>query len=138
MSVPLLPTLNALLNSTSMVLLSLGWLAIKRRGRRDAHRNWMIAALASSALFLVSYLIYHAQAGSTPYPHHDWTRPLYFLVLVPHILLAALMVPFILAAVLFAFQGRFGAHTRITRWLWPVWMYVSISGVAIYLMLYVR
>ena len=137
MSVPVLPTLNALLNGTSMVLLALGWCAVKK-GKHTAHRNWMIAALGTSAAFLVSYLVYHAQAGSTPYPHHDWTRPLYFTVLVPHILLAALMVPFIVAAVIFAAKGKFRAHTRITRWLWPVWMYVSVSGVVIYAMLYLR
>ena len=132
---PFLPTLNAALNGLSMVLLSLGWRAI-RRGDRTRHRNWMIAALASSALFLTSYLVYHARAGSTPYPRQDWTRPLYFAVLAPHILLAGLMVPFILAAVVLAWRGRFAAHARITRRVWPVWMYVSVSGVVIYLMLY--
>jgi putative membrane protein len=98
----------------------------------------MAAALVTSTIFLASYLVYHAQAGSTPYPHHDWTRPLYFVVLIPHIILAALMVPFILAAVILAWKRRFRAHTRITRWLWPVWMYVSVSGVAIYAMLHLR
>lgn len=137
MSAPVLPTVNALLNGTSMVLLMLGRRAVKR-GRNHAHRNWMVAALGTSAAFLVSYLAYHARAGSTSYPHYDWTRPVYFAVLVPHIILAALMVPFILAAVVFALKGRFTAHTRITRWLWPVWMYVSVSGVLIYAMLYLR
>jgi putative membrane protein len=135
MDAPFQPSLNAALNALSMVLLTLGWRAIKR-GRRTAHRNWMIAALASSAVFLASYLVYHARVGSTPYPYQDWTRPVYFGVLVPHILLAGLMAPFILAAVALAWRARFAAHARITRWLWPVWMYVSVSGVAIYLMLY--
>lgn len=137
MSAPVLPIVNALLNGTCMVLLILGRIAVKR-GRSDAHRNWMTAALATSTLFLASYLVYHAQAGSMPYPHHDWTRPVYFVVLIPHILLAALMVPFILAAVILAVKGKVQAHTRITRWLWPVWMYVSVSGVVIYAMLYLR
>lgn len=137
MSVPFLPTLNAVLNGVTMVFLVTGRRAIKR-GDRARHRNRMIAALSSSAAFLVSYVVYHAQHGSTAYPHHDWTRPLYFVVLLPHVLLAALMVPFILAAVILAVKERFRAHKRITRWLWPVWMYVSVSGVMIYLMLYWR
>ena len=96
----------------------------------------MTAALASSTLFLISYLIYHYSAGSVPYPHHDWTRPLYFAILIPHGILATFMVPFILMAVRHAWQGRFDRHKRLTRWVWPVWMFVSVSGVAIYLMLY--
>ena len=96
----------------------------------------MTAALASSTLFLISYLIYHYSAGSVPYPHHDWTRPLYFAILIPHVILATFMVPFILMAVRHAWQGRFDRHKRLTRWVWPVWMFVSVSGVAIYLMLY--
>ena len=93
-------------------------------------------ALLVSAAFLTSYLIYHANVGSTPYPHHDWTRPVYFTILIPHVVLAALMTPFILAAVWYALRGRFDRHVRITRWLWPVWMFVSVSGVVIYWMLY--
>ena len=135
MSAPFPPTLNAVLNGVTMVFLILGKRAIGR-GEIERHRGWMLAALCSSAAFLTSYLWYHAQHGSTLYPHHDWTRAVYFVVLIPHILLAAIMVPFILAAVVLAMMRRFKAHTRITRWLWPVWMYVSVSGVAIYLMLY--
>lgn len=126
---------NASLNFISAVLLSFGYAAIKR-GDADRHRKFMIAALISSALFLTSYLIYHANVGSVPYPHHDWTRPIYFTILIPHVALAGLMVPFIIAAVYFALKGRFRQHTRITRWLWPVWMFVSISGVIVYSMLY--
>lgn len=96
----------------------------------------MWSALVSSTLFLISYLIYHYRAGSVPYPYHDWTRVLYFVILIPHVILAAVMVPFIIAAVYFAIRGRFDKHTRITRWLWPVWMFVSISGVIVYIMLY--
>ena len=87
-------------------------------------------------MFLTSYLIYHARVGSVPYPHHDWTRPVYFAVLVPHIVLAAAIVPFIVAAVIHALRGNFDRHTRITRLLWPAWMFVSLSGIAVYFMLY--
>jgi putative membrane protein len=126
---------NASLNFVSAVLLMLGYLAIKR-GNQERHRAIMISALISSALFLVSYLVYHANVGSVPYLRHDWTRPLYFIILIPHVALAGIMVPFILAAVYYALKGRFDRHTRITRWLWPVWMFVSVSGVVVYLMLY--
>ncbi|MFH0881741.1 MAG: DUF420 domain-containing protein, partial [bacterium] len=84
----------------------------------------------------VSYLIYHAQVGSVPYLHHDWTRILYFSILIPHVILAALMVPFIIAAVCFALKNDFVRHTKLTVWVWPVWMFVSVSGVVVYVMLY--
>lgn len=130
-----LADVNAFLNALSAALLLAGYVNIKR-GRREAHRRIMLMALGSSTLFLVSYLIYHAQVGSVPYPHHDWTRTLYFAVLIPHTVLAAAMVPFIAMAVRFALKGQFDKHTRITRRLWPVWMFVSISGVIVYFMLY--
>jgi uncharacterized membrane protein YozB (DUF420 family) len=132
-----LPTLNATLNLISAVLLTFGYVNI-RRGKQDIHRRFMIAALISSALFLISYLIYHYQAGSVPYPYEDWTRTVYLIVLIPHIVLAAVMVPFILLMVWWAFRQRFDRHRRLARWVWPVWMYVSVSGVTVYLMLYVR
>ena len=131
-----LPTINAILNSISTVFLILGFIQIKK-GNQTCHRKMMIVALISSALFLISYLIYHYYAGSVPYPHHDWTRPVYFAILIPHIILAAVMTPFILAAVYFAIKGNFDNHKRITKWLWPVWIFVSISGILIYLMLYI-
>ena len=130
-----LADLNALLNTLSAALLLGGYLSVKR-GRHDLHRRFMLMALGCSTLFFASYLIYHAQVGSVPYPHHDWTRTLYFAILIPHTVLATVMVPFILLAVWFAVRGEFTKHTRITRWLWPVWMFVSISGVTVYLMLY--
>lgn len=130
-----LPTLNATLNLISAVFLTLGYIYVKR-GKPEVHRKMMIGALVSSALFLIFYLIYHEAVGSVPYPKQDWTRPVYFAILIPHVVLAALMVPFILLAVWHAFRGAFAKHTRITRWLWPVWMFVSVSGVAVYLMLY--
>ena len=135
MSATDLPSLNAMLNSIAAVLLLGGFIAI-RKNRPDVHKRFMVGALAVSAAFLTSYLIYHYQVGSVPYPFHDWTRPVYFAILIPHVILAAVMVPFILAAVWFAFRQQFERHTRITRWVWPVWMFVSITGVVIYLMLY--
>lgn len=136
MDLPLLPTINATLNGSAAILLFLGWRAVKR-GRRDTHRNFMIAALAASALFLACYLYYHYQVGATPYRGQGLARWFYFAVLITHTPLAGLMTPFILAAVWFAFRGKFDSHTRITRRIWPIWMYVSITGVIIYLMLYV-
>ncbi|HOD65990.1 MAG TPA: DUF420 domain-containing protein [candidate division Zixibacteria bacterium] len=135
MSAADLPSLNAVLNGTSTLLLLAGYAAVKR-GRADIHRRFMLAALATSALFLASYLVYHARVGSVPYPRHDWTRPVYFGILIPHVILAGVMVPFILLAVRHAWRRRFDRHVRITRWVWPVWLFVSVSGVAIYLMLY--
>jgi putative membrane protein len=126
---------NASLNFISAILLSFGYINIKR-GRPEIHKKFMIAALVSSALFLTSYSIYHDHVGSVPYLRHDWTRPVYFTILIPHVTLAGLMVPFIIAAVYFALKEQFTKHTRITRWLWPVWMFVSVSGVVVYLMLY--
>ncbi len=136
MTVQDLPTLNATLNLISAILLIFGYVYI-RSGDRAGHKKFMVAALISSALFLAFYLVYHAAVGSVPYPHHDWTRPLYFIILIPHIILAAVMTPFILIAVWHAFHASFDKHKKIVRWIWPVWMYVSVSGVMIYLMLYV-
>ena len=135
MNAPFQASLNATLNLISAFLLLFGFLRIKR-GDKAGHKRYMIAALVSSALFLISYVTYHLRAGSVPYPHHGWTRVVYFAVLIPHVILAAAMTPFILMAVYYAFKERFDSHTRITRWLWPVWMFVSVSGVVVYLMLY--
>jgi uncharacterized membrane protein YozB (DUF420 family) len=130
-----LPALNAGLNTLSAALLLRGYLQI-RRGEREAHRKTMLAALVSSGLFLSSYLVYHFQVGSVPYPHHDWTRPLYFAVLIPHVILAALLVPLVVVLVWRALKGEFARHRRLARWVWPVWIFVSLSGVVVYLMLY--
>ncbi len=135
MTIKDLPTLNAALNFLSAVLLMCGYVAIKR-GNRDSHKKIMIAALVSSAIFLACYLVYHFNVGSVPYPHHDWTRPLYFFILIPHVILAALMVPFIIRLVWLAAQGEFVRHAKIARLIWPVWMYVSVTGVVVYGMLY--
>jgi len=130
-----LPTINAFLNAVSAALLMFGYIKIKQ-GNRAIHKKIMLSSVVSSALFLISYLIYHYQVGSVPYPYHDWTRPVYYIILVPHVILAGVMVPFILAALYFAFRSRFEKHRKIVRWIWPVWMFVSLSGIAIYLMLY--
>lgn len=136
MNVTDLPTLNAVLNAVSTVFLSLGYFQI-RRGNQSRHQKLMISALITSALFLTSYLIYHYQVGSVPYPHHNWTRPVYFAILIPHVILAAVMTPFIIGLVWLALTKRFDRHRRLARWVWPVWMFVSVSGVVVYLMLYV-
>lgn len=136
MSAPLLPTINASLNGLSSMLLFAGWWAIRNQ-QKTLHRNFMVAALISSAAFLSCYLYYHyAVVSVTRYTAEGIGRYVYYAVLITHVPLAGLMTPFILAAVWFAFRGRFDLHTRITKVLWPVWMYVSVTGVIIYLMLY--
>ncbi|MBM3279787.1 MAG: DUF420 domain-containing protein [Candidatus Handelsmanbacteria bacterium] len=130
-----LPALNAALNTVCAALLLLGYRRIKRKDRLG-HRRYMQAALGCSALFLCSYLFYHYLVGSVPYPRHDWTRPLYFAVLIPHVLLAAGMVPFVILLVWRAWRQDFARHRRLARWVWPVWIFVSVSGVVVYLMLY--
>lgn len=130
-----LPALNAVLNGLCAVWLTAGYLAI-RRGRRDAHRAFMIAAVITSALFLTSYLIYHAQTGSTGFQTRGWIRAVYFTVLFTHTVLAAVIVPLVLVTLSHALRGRFARHRRLARWTWPLWIYVSATGVVIYLMLY--
>ena len=135
MNVTDLPTFNAAFNLLSTLFLMFGYVYIKR-GIRETHKRFMLAALISSAIFLTSYLIYHAKVGSVPYPHQNWTRYFYFTILIPHIILAAIMVPAILIALWHALRNQFEKHKRLVRWVWPVWMYVSVSGVIIYMMLY--
>ncbi len=130
-----LATVNAVLNGAATISLIIGFIQIKK-GNRALHKKSMLFALGFSLLFLISYLVYHANVGSVPYPFHDWTRPVYFTILVPHVLCAALMSPFIVIAVRHAFRENFQKHKRLVRWVFPVWMYVSITGVIIYLMLY--
>jgi uncharacterized membrane protein YozB (DUF420 family) len=133
-----LPAINAFLNASAGILLFLGWRAIKR-GEREVHRKFMIAALACSALFLCSYLTYHAlkEGVVTRYTGEGILRFIYFTILLTHTPLAAIIVPFCLIAVYHAYHQNFIAHVKITRWLFPVWMYVSVTGVLIYLMLYI-
>jgi putative membrane protein len=130
-----LPTVNALLNGTAGVLLAIGWTCI-RHGRVDAHRRCMLAAFAASSLFLVSYVVYHAQAGSRPFTGEGLARGVYFAILITHVLLAAAIVPLALVTLRRALAGDYVRHRRIARWTFPVWMYVSVTGVVIYLMLY--
>jgi len=132
---PLFPTINASLNLTAAIFLLLGYGAVRRKDI-VRHRQYMVTALCASALFLVCYLTYHYLHGSTHYQHHGILRIIYFFILLTHTPLAALIVPFIIAAVFFALKGNFTAHVKITRWLWPTWMYVSVTGVIIYIMLY--
>ncbi len=131
-----LPTVNAILNATAAVLLMLGRRAIKQ-GKSRTHKQYMVSAVAVSAVFLVSYLSYHYLSGHTVYQGTGVMRVLYFVILIPHILLAMAMLPFILAALWYAHQADIENHKNIVRWLWPVWMYVSVTGVLVYLMLYV-
>jgi len=130
-----LPALNATLNAISAVLLITGYVFIRRKNWR-MHRASMIAALVMSALFLTSYLIYHAQVGSVPFKGTGWIRTVYFVVLIPHIILAAGMVPPVLITVSRGLSARYDKHRKIARWTLPIWLYVSVTGVIVYLMLY--
>lgn len=135
LSISSLPSLNAFLNATSAVLLVTGYRFIRRRHIR-AHRVCMIAAFAVSVLFLISYLTYHYHAGATRFSGQGWVRPVYFAILISHTILAAI-VPVLAVLTLFrAWQEQFLKHRRIARWTLPLWLYVSVTGVVIYLMLY--
>ncbi len=130
-----LPPLNACLNATSAALLTAGYVFI--RGRRvGAHRACMVSALVVSTLFLVSYVTYHALAGSRPFGGQGWVRLVYFPLLVSHIVLAAVIVPLALTTAYRALSGNFARHVRIARWTLPLWLYVSVTGVLVYWMLY--
>ncbi len=129
------PSLDALLNATSACLLVTGWLLIRRR-RRQAHHRLMLGALAASTLFLASYLAYHAQVGSVRFLGRGPLRAVYFTLLVSHSVLAAAIVPLVLLTLARALGGRFDAHRRLARLTAPLWLWVSVSGVAVYWMLY--
>jgi uncharacterized membrane protein YozB (DUF420 family) len=130
-----LPALNAGLNATSAALLLTGYLLI-RRGRIDAHRRAMIAALVSSSLFLASYLYYHFHVGSVRFQGRGGLRTLYFTILISHTILAVVIVPLVLVTLTHALRARFDPHRRIARVTLPLWGYVSVTGVVIYWMLY--
>jgi putative membrane protein len=130
-----LPAVNAALNSLSTVLLSCGYYFIRRR-QIPRHRLCMTLAFISSCAFLTCYLIYHYHVGSVPFMKTGWVRPVYFTILITHVTLAATIVPLALITLSRAWQKRFDKHRRIARWTWPLWMYVSVTGVVIYLMLY--
>lgn len=135
MNVTDLPALNATLNGVATVFLVAGYVLIRRR-RIAAHRASMLAAVAASALFLISYVIYHANAGSKPFTGTGPIRALYFFILLTHIVLAAAIVPMVLMTLSRALRERFDRHAAIARWTLPIWLYVSVTGVVIYLMLY--
>jgi len=134
-SVSQLPTLNAALNSLSAVLLFAGYLFIRAKNR-EAHRRCMLAAFACSMLFLISYLLYHFQVGSVGFKGQGWIRPVYFTILITHTILATAVVPLALITLVRALREKFDAHRRIARWTLPIWLYVSVTGVVVYLMLY--
>jgi uncharacterized membrane protein YozB (DUF420 family) len=130
-----LPALNATLNAISFVLLLTGYYFI-RTGQWRKHRACMLSALMVSGLFLISYVSYHSRVGSVPFRKTGWSRTVYFAVLIPHVILAALMVPPVIVTVSRALSAKYDKHRRIARWTLPVWLYVSITGVIVYLMLY--
>lgn len=130
-----LPTLNAALNATSALFLLVGYSFIRRK-RITPHKICMVIAFLVSTLFLTSYLYYHAQHGATPFPGRGWVRAVYFAVLIPHVILAAVILPLALVTLFRAWKGQFGRHKRLARWTFPLWLFVSVTGVVVYWMLY--
>lgn len=135
LSVSALPTLNAVLNGTCALLLAVGYLFIRRR-KVAAHRACMISAFGISTLFLISYLTYHYHVGSRPFGGQGAIRALYFTILISHTILAVAIVPLVLITLYRGLKGRFDRHVAIARWTLPLWLYVSVTGVIVYLMLY--
>ncbi len=135
MTVHSLPAVNATLNAVSGVLLLIGY-ALIRAGRRDQHRLVMITAFITSSLFLACYLVYHAQVGSVPFPRHGFVRPLYFTILITHVTLAATVPPLAIITLSRGLGGRYPKHRAIARWTFPIWLYVSVTGVLVYVLLY--
>ena len=130
-----LPAFNALLNTMSSSCLILGYLAI-RKGNRTRHIKMMLSALTFSFLFLISYLTYHTFHGDTSFQGEGWIRPLYFFILISHISLSVVVLPLVLTTVYYAATGNFNQHPKIARITLPLWLYVSSTGVLVYLMLY--
>jgi len=131
--IPYLPHFQALLNTAATLLLATGYYYI-RTAKPDLHRNCMATALVISSLFMVSYLTYHARVGYMPFAGQGIIRPFYFTLLASHVILAAVIVPLVLTTVIFALRGNFDRHPRIARWTLPLWLYVSVSGVVIYIL----
>ena len=129
-----LPALNAFLNSMSTTLIIAGFVAIKKK-KFFLHMRFMLTAFIASALFLISYLVYHHFVGHTPFPGEGFIRPVYFTILISHIILSATVVPLVLTSYYFAFAGKFATHRKISKWTFPVWLYVSVTGVIIFFML---
>lgn len=135
MTVNDLPTLNAVLNSFSAIFLMTGYVYIKRQ-KREAHKKAMLTAFTISALFLVSYVIYHYTAGATTFTAEGWIRPVYFTILITHTVLATVILPPILILLYRAWNKQYTKHAKLARWTFPAWLYVSVTGVIIYLILY--
>jgi uncharacterized membrane protein YozB (DUF420 family) len=131
----LLPAVNATLNGVATVFLAVGWVFIRRR-QIERHRLCMLGAFSASALFLTSYLVYHAKVGSVPYAGQGALRTVYFTILITHVILAAVILPLALMTLSRALSQRFDRHRQIARWTLPIWLYVSVTGVVIYVMLY--
>ena len=130
-----LPAVNATLNATSGVFLLIGYVLIKRR-RIDAHRNAMLAAFTSSTVFLISYVVYHYHAGSRPFPGQGPIRIVYFAILLSHVILAIVIVPLAVSTLTKGLRGDYVRHKRVAKRTFPLWMYVSVTGVIVYVMLY--
>ena len=135
MTIQDLPLINACLNGLATVFLTLGFIFIKR-GNKTAHRNCMVSAFVISAVFLACYLIYHFSTGATRFVEPAWFKPIYLAILIPHIIFAVVILPLIFMTFSRALKERFELHKKIARWTWPLWMFVSITGVLIYLLLY--
>ena len=129
-----LSAVNAALNSLSTVFLLLGFREIRARNFAK-HMRFMISAFITSALFLVSYIVYHHFVGDTPFTVQGFIRPMYFFVLVTHIVLSIFVVPLVLSSFLFAFSGKFSTHRKVSKWTFPIWLYVSVTGVMVFFML---
>jgi uncharacterized membrane protein YozB (DUF420 family) len=127
--------LNASLNGLSAFLLAVGYVAI-RRGKVNVHKRFMISAFCVSTMFLVSYLVYHFRVGHVVFQGQGWIRPVYFALLLSHTILAVVIVPMILVTLRRAWLEKFDRHRMIARWTWPLWMYVSVTGVIVYLLVY--
>jgi uncharacterized membrane protein YozB (DUF420 family) len=135
MTIADLPAVNATLNALAGTFLFIGWRFI-RRGRIAQHRACMLAAFATSTLFLISYVVYHANTGSRPFGGQGAFRLLYFTILISHVLLAAAILPLSIVTLRRGLSGRYDRHVAIARWTFPIWLYVSVTGVIVYLMLY--
>jgi uncharacterized membrane protein YozB (DUF420 family) len=135
MTVHDLPAVNATLNAIAAVLLSIAYVLIRQR-RIDAHRRTMIAAFATSSLFLICYIVYHAQVGSVRFTRQGFVRPLYFGILITHVTLAATVLPLAIITLSRGLKARFAQHRAIARWTLPIWLYVSVTGVLVYVLLY--
>ena len=135
MTVHDLPAVNATLNGISGILLAIGYILIRTR-RIELHRKVMISAFITSSLFLVCYVVYHAQVGSVRFTRQGFVRPLYYTILITHVTLAVSVVPLAIITLTRGLKGRFVQHKRIARWTFPIWMYVSVTGVLVYVLLY--